>query len=107
MDPARTLVDQDPHRLLVAEPGPGGQGVGQVQVGRVLVAAEHGGDAALGPARGGLGEHTFGEHAQRGRRPPCGASPASRTAAERPATPLPNTRTSNGPGRAGSLTPVR
>ena len=27
---AVTLVDEDPHGLLVAEPGPGGQGVGQV-----------------------------------------------------------------------------
>ncbi len=30
VDPARPLVDQYAHRLLVAEPGPGGQGVGQV-----------------------------------------------------------------------------
>ena len=33
--------------------------------------------------------------------------PASRTAADRPATPLPRTRTSKGPGRAPVVTPVR
>ena len=70
MDPGRPLVDQDADGLLVAEPGAGGQGVGQMQVGRVLVAAEHGGHAALGPAGGGLGEDALGQHAQRGRRPP-------------------------------------
>ncbi len=69
MDPGRTLVDQDADGLLVTEPGACGQGVGEVQVGRVLVAAEHGGHAALGPAGGGLGEDALGQHAQRGRRP--------------------------------------
>ena len=70
VDPARPLVDQNADGLLVAEPGAGGQGVGQVQIGRVLVAAEHGGHAALGPAGGRLGEDALGQHAQRGRRPP-------------------------------------
>ena len=32
---------------------------------------------------------------------------AARTAADNPATPLPRTRTSKGPGRAPVLTPVR
>ena len=39
--PGRALVDQHPDGVGVAEPGPRGQGVGQVQVGRVLVAPEH------------------------------------------------------------------
>ena len=43
---------------------------------------------------------------RRARAPPRAPS-ASRTAADRPATPLPRTRTSNGPGRAPALTPVR
>ena len=63
--PARALVDQDAHRLLVAQAGAGGQGVGQVQVGRVLVAAEHRGHAALGPAGGRLGQRALGQHAER------------------------------------------
>ena len=64
----RALVDEDAHRLLVAQAGARGQGVGQVQVGRVLVAAEHGGHAALGPAGGRLGQHALGQHAERQRR---------------------------------------
>ncbi len=107
VDPGRPFVDEDPDGLLVAQPRPGGQRVGQMQIGRVLVAPEHRGDAALGPSGGRLGEHALGQHAERGRRPPCGAGPASRTAAESPATPLPRTRTLNGPGRTGVLTPVR
>jgi hypothetical protein len=86
VDPARPLVDQNPHRLLVAEPGPGGQGVGQVQIGRVLVAAEHGGHAALGPAGGRLREGALGQHPQRGRRSPRAAPvrPAGRRRRARP-----------------------
>ena len=57
------LVDEHPHRVDVAEPGAGGEGVGQVEVGRVLVATEHGGDPALGPAGGGLLQLGLGEHA--------------------------------------------
>ena len=65
---ARPLVDQDAHGLLVAQAGPGRQRVGQVQVGRVLVGPEHGGDAALGPAGGRLRQHALGEHTQGERR---------------------------------------
>ena len=61
--PGRALVDQDPHRFGVAQPGTGRQRVGQVQVGGVgVVAAQHGGHAALGPAGGGLGQLALGEH---------------------------------------------
>ncbi len=63
VDPRRALVHQDPHRLGVAEPGPGGEGVGQVQIGRVLVPAEHRGHAALGPTGGRLGELGLGQDA--------------------------------------------
>ena len=69
VDPGRAFVDENPHRLLVAQPRPGGQGVRQMEIGRVLVAPEHGGHAALGPTGGGLGEHALGQHAERGLRP--------------------------------------
>ena len=67
MDPARALVDQNPHRLLVAEPGAGGQRVGQMQIGRVLVPSQYGGHAALGPPGGRLRERALRQHAQRRR----------------------------------------
>ena len=57
------FVDEHPHGVDVAQPGAGRQRVGQVEVGGVGVAAEHGGHAALGPAGGGLLELGLGEHA--------------------------------------------
>ena len=48
------------------KPGPGAERVGQVQVGRVLVAGQHRGDAALGPARRRLLELALGEDADAG-----------------------------------------
>ena len=63
VDPPRALLDEDPHGVLVAQAGAGGEGVGQVQVGRVGVAAEHGRDAALRPARRRLVELALGQHA--------------------------------------------
>ena len=57
------LVHQHPYGVLVTEVGPGGQRVGQVQVGRVLVPAEHRGHAPLGPPGGRLGEVALGQHA--------------------------------------------
>ena len=89
---------------VVAQPGPGGQGVGQVEIGRVLVAAEHGGHAALGPSGRRLGELGLGEHArpQPGRtgaaghrRGGPGRSQADRGRQARPPR-------SRGPGRPGS-----
>ena len=44
-------------------PAPAAKRVGQMQVGGVLVAAHRGGDPALGPARGRLGQVGLGEHA--------------------------------------------
>ena len=61
--PSRALVDQHPHGVGVAQAGAGGQRVGQVQVGRVRVLAEHGGHAALGPAGRRLRQLALGEHA--------------------------------------------
>ena len=58
------LVDQDAHGLLVAQARAGGKGVGQVQVGRVLVAPEHRGHAALGPARCRLRQRALGQDAE-------------------------------------------
>ena len=77
------FVDQNPHRLLVAQAGAGGERVGQVQVGRVLVAPQDRGDAPLSPARGRLGEHALGQDAQ-GRRPgePDGGGQAGDAAAQ-------------------------
>ena len=57
------LVDQHPHGVGVAQAGAGGQGVGQVEVGRVGVARQHRGHAALGPPGGGLVQLALGEHA--------------------------------------------
>ena len=96
VDPGRAFVDQDPDRVGVAQAGPGGQGVGQVEIGRVLVAAEHGGHAALGPPGGRLGELGLGQHAdpepgRAGGSPPPGGGRV-RPAGPRPtgpATPLP------------------
>ena len=51
VDPPRTLVDKNAHRLFVAEPGARRQRVGPVEVGRIFVATEHRGDSPLGPAR--------------------------------------------------------
>jgi hypothetical protein len=55
MDPGRPLVDQHPDGVDVAEAGPRREGVGQVQIGRVgVAAAQHRGDASLGPPGGRL-----------------------------------------------------
>ncbi len=67
--PGGALVDEDAHRLVVAQAGAGAQRVGQVQVGRVLVAAEHGGHPALGPAGGGLRQLALGQHPEGQRGP--------------------------------------
>ena len=56
-----SLVDQDAHGFLVAQPGASGERVGEVQVRRVLVAAQHCGHAPLGPARGRLGQRALGQ----------------------------------------------
>ena len=63
VDAAGSLVDEDADGVDVAQPGAGGERVGEVQVGGVRVAGEHRGDAALGPSRGGLIELALGEHA--------------------------------------------
>ena len=63
VDPGRPLVHEHPHRVVVAQPGAGGQGVGEVEVGRVGIAAQHGGHAALGPPRRGLGQLALGQDA--------------------------------------------
>ena len=61
-DPSRTLVHQEPHRVGVAQARPRGQGVGEVQVGGVLVPPEHGRHPALGPPGRGLRELGLREH---------------------------------------------
>ena len=63
VDPGRPLVHEHPHRVLVAQPGARGQGVGEVEVGRVGIAAQHRGHAALRPPRRGLGQLALGQHA--------------------------------------------
>ena len=79
----RTLVDEHAHDIGVAQPGAGGEGVGQVEVGGVGVAAEHGGHAALGPASRGLGQVGLGEHAHAHAGPGC--SPNRRRQPRHPA----------------------
>ena len=66
VDAPRALVDQHADGVDIAQAGAGGQGVGQMEVGRVGVAAEHGGHAALGPSGGGLRHLRLGQdaHAQ-------------------------------------------
>ena len=66
VDPLGAFVDEHTNRGLVAQAGSGAQRVGQVEVGRVLVARQHGGDAALRPTRGRLLELTLGENADTG-----------------------------------------
>ena len=53
--PAGRLRAQNAHRAGPGRVAPGGQGVGAVTLGRVVV-RQRGGDAALGPVGGGLGE---------------------------------------------------
>ena len=62
-NPARTFLDEHPHGVDVAEPGTGGQRVGQMQIGGIGIATQNCGHPALGPAGGGLLEITLGEHA--------------------------------------------
>ncbi len=85
--PPRPLVDEDAHGLLVAQARAGGQGVGQVEIGGVLVGAEHRGHTALGPARRRLRQRTLGQHAQGegGRRPARSGQPHRRRQAGHPA----------------------
>ena len=101
-DAARALVDEDAHRLLVAQAGAGRQRVGEVQVGRVLVGAEHRGDAALGPARGGLRQRALGQHAERQRRRrPAGTGQPHRGRQAGDATPEDQDVEGSGPGPGG------
>src|SRR5690606_30411578 len=62
LDPTRPLVDQHAHGVEVAEPGSGGQRVGQVQVDLFGVAAQRGGDPALGPAGRRLLQQALGQY---------------------------------------------
>jgi hypothetical protein len=57
----RTFLDKDPHCIDVAEPITGGKGVGQMEIGRIRIAAQHRGNAALRPSGGGLFECTLCE----------------------------------------------
>ncbi len=67
VDPVGPLVDEHAHRVLVAQPGTRRQGVGQVEVRRVLVTSEHRRDSALGPASSRLGELPLGQDGDRQR----------------------------------------
>ena len=62
VDAARALVDEHAHGVDVAQPVAGRQGVGQVEVGRVGVAPQHGRHASLRPSRGGLRQVGLGQH---------------------------------------------
>src|SRR5713101_3237909 len=58
----RTLTGQHAHRVGIAEPTAGSQGVGAVELGRVLRLVERGRDTALGVAGGRPTKGTLGEH---------------------------------------------
>ncbi len=106
VDPPWALVDENAHRLFVADPGARREGVGQVQVGRIFVATEHGGDSPWAQRVADCDSAPLVSTPS----DKAGGAPgsASRTAAVRPATPLPRTRTSKGPGPwALPVTPVR
>ena len=82
-DPVGAFGDEHPHRVRVAEPGAGGERVGEVQLGRVG-RLERGGDATLRVPGGRLRELALGEHDHRPAR-----VAAAWIAADRPAMPLP------------------
>ena len=62
LDPKRSLVDQHSHGFGVTQSRAGGQRVGEVEIGRVGIAIQHRGHAALSPSGRRLRERTFGEH---------------------------------------------
>ena len=59
--PVGSLGHEDAHRVGIAQPRPHGQGVGEVEVGRVLVSAQSRRHTALGPAGRRLAELRLGE----------------------------------------------
>ena len=87
VDPARPLVDQHPHGVDVAQPGAGGEGVGQVEVGGVGVVAPS--TAATPPWAQRVVAWCSSPLVSTPTRMPCVS--AARTAADSPATPLPRT----------------
>jgi hypothetical protein len=58
-DADRSLVDEHPHGPVVAKSGPRRKGVRKMEVGRILVAADHRRDPALRPHRRRLGQLAF------------------------------------------------
>ncbi len=89
VDPCRALVDEHAHGVDVAQPGAGAERVGEVEVGGVVVAAEDGGDAALGPSGGRLLQLALGQH------------PDAEAVAVRRRAPRPRGRRRRCPGPAG------
>ena len=83
VDPTRALVDEDPDGVGIAQPGPGRQRVGQVEVGRVLVLRQHRGHAALGPPGGRVRQLPLRQHPD---------AQSSRRGARRPPAPRPTVR---------------
>ena len=84
--PRRALVDEHPHRVDVAEPGAGRQGVGEVEVGRVLVPPR---TAATPPCAQRVVACWSSALVSTPTRMPWIS--AARTAADSPATPEPST----------------
>lgn len=58
----RAFLDEHPNSRLVTKAGASSQGVGQVEVRRVLVARQHRGDPSLSPACRCLRQVAFGQH---------------------------------------------
>ena len=102
VDPARALVDQHAHGVGVTEPDAGGQGVGQVEVGGVLVRPTS--TAATPPWAHRVADwESSALDSTPMRSPSRRGLAAARTAADRPATPLPRMRRS----RSGMVCTVR
>ena len=80
VDTRRALVDEHPHRVDVTQPGPGGQGVGQMEVGGVLVPA----DAPRPRPPGPSGSPTGRARPWSARPPAVPGASARRTTADRP-----------------------
>ena len=88
-------------------PAPAAERVGQVEIGRVRVAAQHGRHPSLGPSGGGLRQLGLGEHPHSQRQlvggPDRGRQPGH-AAAQRPAGPAPRPPATSSPG-PHSVTP--
>ena len=62
LDPPGPLVDEHPHGVQIAQPGAGGEGVGEVQVDLLGIPCRRSGNTSLSPPRRRLIQLALGEH---------------------------------------------